>query len=164
MTVKDLLFESNLSCYETKYRLKDQAFRQLNLMGKKIIRNRMLLKNQPIFRIWRWRAGGYPPHGHSRKTAFKPIANFLWCRSRTFRPESSRCKEGSFVEFNAHAVGFRYCLRYRYGHCTAIRVFLYYVVGCTTSFDWVLEKLSQLWVRLFGKKLKIVARQDRTRT
>ena len=40
MTVKDLLFESNLSCYETKYRLKDQAFRQLNLMGKDIFRKK----------------------------------------------------------------------------------------------------------------------------
>ena len=116
---------------------------------KSIFRNKILIKTQPIFRIWRWRAGGYSPHGHSRKTAFKPIANFLWCRSRTFRSESTRCKESSFVELNAQDVGVRYCLRWWYGRGAAIRVFLYFVVGCTTSFDLFPEKSTQVWIRPF---------------
>ena len=34
--------------------------------------------------------------------------------------------------------------------------------GCTTSFDWASDNLSQVWVRLLLKKKKIVTRWNRT--
>ena len=38
------------------------------------------------------------------------------------------------------------------------------LVSFTTSFGWVSEKLSDVWVRLFLKMLKIVTAKDRTHT
>ena len=36
-------------------------------------------------------------------------------------------------------------------------------IHCKMSFDWALENLSHVWVRLFVDKLELIARRDRTR-